>query len=211
MYAFMRATAAKPDILSDADLDPDSVVLDVGAYVGDWSEEISRRYGAQIHAFEPGPNAGGKLRDRFAAAPNVTVHTYGLGATEARAPLALEGPGSTLRSGTGTFGSAVVQLRDVAAVLAELGVDHVDLCKLNIEGGEYDVFDRLIETGWLPRIRLVSVQFHEWHPKAYVRRRAIRRELRKTHDEVWAYPFVWELWRRRDPQAPSGETPAHEE
>jgi hypothetical protein len=68
---------------------------------------------------------------------------------------------------------------------------------VNIEGGEYDLFDRLIDIGWLPRVRSVLVQFHEWHPQAYRRRRAIRRALRRSHDEAWNYPFVWELWRRR--------------
>ncbi|MGH8977302.1 MAG: FkbM family methyltransferase, partial [Acidimicrobiia bacterium] len=73
----------------------------------------------------------------------------------------------------------------------------VDLCKVNIEGGEYDLFDRLIETVWLARIRILLIQFHEWHPNAYARRRAIRRAFSRTHDEVWDYPFVWEMWRRR--------------
>jgi hypothetical protein len=69
--------------------------------------------------------------------------------------------------------------------------------KVNIEGGEYDLFDRLVETDRLPRVQLVSVQFHEWHPHAHRRRRAIRRALRRSHQEVWCYPWVWELWQRR--------------
>jgi FkbM family methyltransferase len=197
MYKFIAATAANPDLLVQADLDESSVVLDVGAYVGEWSEAISSRYGSKIYAFEPVPRAVAQFCARLGDDDNVEIHPYGLAAVDAHAPLALEGPGSTVRREGGTFGSAVVQLRDVAAVLDELGVDRIDLCKMNIEGGEYDVFDRLIATGWLPRIDVVSVQFHEWHPKAYARRRAIRRALRRTHDEVWGYPFVWELWRRR--------------
>ncbi|MGH9026660.1 MAG: FkbM family methyltransferase, partial [Acidimicrobiia bacterium] len=98
----------------------------------------------------------------------------------------------------GMFGRAPVQLRDVVGVLEELGIDHVDLLKVNIEGGEFELFDRLNETGWLPRMRVVSVQFHEWHPKAYRRRRAVRRALRRDHREVWNYPWVWELWQLAD-------------
>ena len=62
---------------------------------------------------------------------------------------------------------------------------------------EYDVLDRMLDTGWARRTRLLSVQFHEWHPHAHRRRRQIRRRLSATHDEVWCYPWVWELWRRR--------------
>jgi FkbM family methyltransferase len=197
MYSFIAAVAEKPDLLVDADLGPDSVVLDVGAYVGDWSEQISERYGSHIHAFEPAPASIERFRERLGDAPNVELHPYGLGAADARVPLALEGPGSTVREARGTFGSTVVELRDISGVLDELGAGEIDLCKINIEGAEFDVLDRCITTGWLPRIRLLSVQFHEWHPKAYARRTAIRRALRRTHEEVWNYPFVWELWKRK--------------
>jgi FkbM family methyltransferase len=214
MYRFIAATAADPDLLLEADLDEDSVVLDVGAYIGEWSEAISRRYGSKIYAFEPVPNAVGMFSARLGGHANVEILPFGLAGSDVQAPLALEGPGSTVRRGRGTFGSAVVQLRDVAAVFEELHLGDIDLCKMNIEGGEYDVFDRLIATAWLPRMRLVSVQFHEWHPKAYARRRAIRRALRRTHEQVWNYPFVWELWRRRaDDQrvsAPVREAPVQE-
>ena len=81
-------------------------------------------------------------------------------------------------------------------MLDELGIEQIDLMKVNIEGGEYDLIDRLDTAGWLPRIALVSVQFHEWHPHAYRRRRAARRALPRHHVECWNYPWVWELWRR---------------
>jgi FkbM family methyltransferase len=197
MYEFMAATAADPDLLVEADLDERSTVLDVGAYVGEWSEEIADRYGSTIFAFEPNPRAFRRLEARFRERPNVMCFEYGLAGADARAALALDGPGSTIDDRPGSFGSTEVQLRDVAAVIEELGLPQIDLCKMNIEGGEYDVFDRLIGTGLIARMRIVSVQFHEWHPHAYRRRRAIRRRLRRTHEEVWNHPFIWELWRRR--------------
>ena len=197
VYDFIRATALDPDLLFDADLDRSSVVLDVGAHDGAWSEQISRRYESTIFAFEPSPATFPRLVARLEDRAGVVPYNYGLGATDELATLTLAGAGSSTFTTDRRFPSARVQMRDVVSVLEDLGVDHVDLMKVNIEGGEYDLFDRLLETGWLPRIRLVSVQFHEWHPKAHRRRRAIRRALRETHDEVWNYAWVWELWRRR--------------
>jgi FkbM family methyltransferase len=197
MYDFMAASAAKPDLLFDVDVNESSVVLDVGAYDGEWSERISRRYGPTIYAFEPDPTSFRRLATRLGDQPNVVLLQYGLGGADQTATLALDGPGSSIYADSGLFGTAQVQIREVTSVLDELGIEHVDLLKVNIEGGEYDLLDRLIEAGWLPRIRLVSVQFHEWHPKAYRRRRAIRRALRRHHQEVWNYAWVWEYWRRR--------------
>ena len=197
MYRFMAATGREPDFLAEADIDETSVVLDVGAYQGEWSERIASRYGSRIHAFEPNPIALTRMRSALADHDNVIVHDYGLGASDDDVHLALDGPGSTVFRTTGAFGSAGVHIRDVVAVLDELHIDDVDLCKVNIEGGEYDLFERLIASDRLRHVRLVSVQFHEWHPGAYRRRRAIRKALRRTHDLQWDFPFVWEFWSRR--------------
>ena len=197
IYDFIEATAAKPDILFDVDVDDRSVVLDVGAYSGEWSEQVSQRYGSTVFAFEPDPTSFPKLVERLAKHRNARALNYGLGGHDQAASLALAGPGSSIYGANGAFGAAKVQIRDVALVLDELGIDRVDLIKINVEGGEYDLFDRLIETSWLHRMRLVSVQFHEWHPKAHSRRRRILRSLRVTHEQVWNYQWVWEFWRRR--------------
>ena len=198
IYEFMRASSANPNILVEADLDASSIVLDIGAYIGEWSEQISQRYHCTIYAFEPNPNAFEKLQTRLATHDRVQLFNYGLAGADAQASLALDGPGSSVFADHGTFGKVDVRLRDVVAVLDSCGIERVDLCKVNIEGGEYDLFDRLIECDWISRMTNLSIQFHEWHPNAYRRRRAITRAFQRTHTEVWNYPFVWELWQARN-------------
>jgi FkbM family methyltransferase len=197
MLDFMGTTATNRDILTDADLDASSVVLDVGAYVGDFAAPIRARYGATVHAFEPLPDAWVELEKRLGADEGAILHHYGLAASSRRATLAHEGPGSTVFDAPGTFGTIDIELRDIVATLDELGLDEVDLLKVNIEGGEFELFERLIETDSLGRFRQLSVQFHEWHPDAYRRRAAIRRAFARTHWEAWDYPWVWEFWTRR--------------
>jgi FkbM family methyltransferase len=198
LYDFTAATMANRDILIDADIDENSIVLDVGAFDGDWAQKVWDRHQPVIHGFEPAPSGYEAMAQRFYGNEKVQAYEYGLGAQDSVESLALKGPGSSIYDEPGRFGSVDIRVRDVAAVYEELGLDHVDLLKINIEGGEYDLIDRMVETGLLPRARLVLVQFHEWHPKAYARRRQNRRDLAQTHDEVWNYPWVWEYWRRRD-------------
>lgn len=197
VHGFMHAALENPGLLTDADLDADSVVVDAGAYVGDWAEEIHRRYGATVHAFEPAPSSVERLDERFADTPEISVVPCALGAADGPSPLGLAGPGSSFHSADPPWGTTQVEVRDVARVLDALGVAEIDLLKLNIEGSEYAVIDRLEATGWLPRIRQVSVQFHEWAPGAYAGRRRNRRALQRTHVQQWDYPWVWEFWRRR--------------
>lgn len=203
LYRFMAAVADNPDLLTDLEVDEQSIVLDLGAFDGEWSEAVADRYGARVLAFEPDPTARPRLENRLGGHPRVRILPYGLGGADAVANLALEGPGSTVYASNGTFGTAEIEICDIARVLDELDADEVDAMKINIEGSEYDVLDRLAETGWLPRIRLLSIQFHEWAARAHARRRANRRTLRRTHEVAWSYPWVWEQWRRRDTIGPS--------
>jgi len=197
MLAFIGAVAENPDLLHDAQLDAGSVVLDVGAYDGEWARRMLDRYPCRVEAFEPDPTSFPRLLQRLGNEPRFRASQVALGREDTTATIALDLMGSSLYAPRGVFGSAPVEVRDVAAILDELGVDNVDLMKVNIEGGEYDLFERLIETGWVDKIDQILVQFHEWRPSAHARRRRIRRSLSRTHTEAWNYPFVWELWIRR--------------
>ena len=201
MYRFMDAISANPDLLTDVPITEGGVALDLGAYVGNWSLRMSERYGCTVYAFEPSPGPAAKAADRLRAYPRVTVMAVAVGGANGDATLNRDGPGSSIVGGKGAFGSVSVPVRDIVDLLEELELDHVDVMKINIEGAEYDLFDRLVETGWLPRIGAVSIQFHEWPRSAHRRRRRIRAALRQSHDRVWSYGWVWELWVRRDPPA----------
>ncbi|MGH9025751.1 MAG: FkbM family methyltransferase, partial [Acidimicrobiia bacterium] len=96
MYDFIAAAVAKPDLLVDVDIDRRSVVLDVGAYDGEWSEKISRRYGSKIYAFEPDPTSLRRLEERVGRHGNVAIFGYGLAGRDRLATLALDGPGSAV-------------------------------------------------------------------------------------------------------------------
>jgi FkbM family methyltransferase len=197
IFSFARATAANPDILTDGDLDRDSVVVDAGAFVGEWCGRVSDRYGSTIYAFEPNPQAFTTLEATLGDRPSIRTFACGLGGADVTAQLTLDGPGASIYPGDTDQPTVAIEIRDASTLFDELGLERIDLLKVNIEGGEYDLLDRLIASGWIERVGGVSVQFHEWHPHAYRRRRAIRRALRATHDEVWCYPWVWELWSSR--------------
>ena len=196
IYQFVNATLKNPGILTDIPIDHDSVVLDVGAYKGEWAEPIWNQAQPTIHCFEPAPRPFAKLVRKFEGNERIHLHQYGLGGADSTASLALAGPGASFYEAEAGFDRIEAPIRDVVTVLDELGLDEIDLIKINIEGGEYDLLDRLAESGKLAKITYVLVQFHEWHPKAYGRRRRNRRALAQQHEEVWCYPWVFELWRR---------------
>ncbi len=206
MRRFFQATRDHPDILVDVDLPDGAVVLDIGAFVGEWAERILGRADAlavqdlEIHAFEPEPSAIRELTGNLGQDPRLHVHPFGLGGHDRREQLALGGPGSSVFievTTPGFLGVKEIELRDIDTVLTGLGVESIDLAKINIEGGEFELLDRLHATGWLDRIGTLIIQFHEFGPDAYRSRRRNRRQLSQTHRCTWSYPWVYERWDTR--------------
>lgn len=176
------------------DLTADSVVVDVGAYIGVTARRIHDRFGCTLHLFEPVPEFHAQCAARFADAPNVTCYNFGLSDTDARVDMNVDGEAS---AASGASDQGGFELRRACDAFAEAGIGKIDLMEINIEGGEYELLPHLIATGLITDIAQLRIQFHLSRKDASERRDSIREALEETHFEEWAYPFVWESWRRR--------------
>ncbi len=64
------------------------------------------------------------------------------------------------RSGPATaFAPDTVRAVSISTLMAEQGIDHVDLLKLDIEGSEFELFDG--ELSWLSRVSTLAIELHE--------------------------------------------------
>ena len=81
-------------------------------------------------------------------------------------------------------------------MITDLNIKTIDLLKLNIEGSEYDLIERLIETDYIKKVEQLKIQFHDNVNDAKSRRVDIRNKLSKTHSEIWSYYFIWEYWEK---------------
>ncbi len=193
--------SAKSSLLLECSINANDVILDVGGYTGEWAAQMRSRYNAFVHIFEPSPQSFDVLRGKFSSDQKVVLHPFGLAASNATARLSIADMGSSVYSDSPAEQRAgehrEVKLRDVKQVFDELGLVEVALLKVNIEGGEYDLLNRLIACGLHTRCKYIRVQFHEWYGNAHRLRKRIVRKLVRTHDPEWSYPFVWESWRRK--------------
>jgi FkbM family methyltransferase len=122
---------------------PDGVrtVVDVGANVGDWSAAAMRRWpGLElIVCFEPGTTAADELERRLGADARLRVVRRALSDSPTQLTFWEEPSGGTMSSGVpGHSGSASVARRVEAstldAELSRLGVERVDVLKIDAEG-----------------------------------------------------------------------------
>lgn len=194
----------------DYDLGPGSIVLDVGGYVGQWASDIYARFRCTVHVFEPVRTFADEIERRFARNPDVHVHPFGLGGATREEAFSIAGVGSTVldRPGRTAERRELVPIVAAADFLTEVGIDAVALAKVNVEGGEYELLEHLLDAGLAPRFRNLQVQFHDFVPDARARMESIQQRLAATRRLTWQEEFIWENWLRVDPgrgSAPSSE------
>lgn len=164
------------------DLKPDDVVIDLGAYRGEWSEEIFRRYKCKIILVEPGPWIAGchaGLVINKAASTYNGKQKFG---------------GAYYYASSHEEGETEYECIDINPVIRQ--EKEIALLKMNVEGAEYDLLEHIYKAGLMPRIRDLQVQFHLIEGEDSRMRYEVLSELMmETHSLTWQYPFCWENWR----------------
>lgn len=178
----------------DYDLDANSIVFDLGGYKGQWSSDIYSKYCSNIYIFEVVEEYAKYIRERFSKNKKIHIYQFGLADKTYEATIYLNNDGSSM------FGQnnekKTIKLVSATEFFNNHGINHIDLMKINIEGGEYDLIEHIIEYDIITKIENIQVQFHEVFPDAEKRMNAIQRELKKTHYLTYQYPFVWENWKK---------------
>ena len=169
---------------------PGSLVIDGGANVGRVTSVFVRQ-GFEVHAFEPDPAAYAVLNSRFGAHPRVHLHQAALGVAAGRLTLhrtrefARRGVKATTSSSLfprdlhAGDNAVEVEVVNLAAFIGSLG-RRLDLLKLDVEGSEVDIVERLIADGSYRQIGAIYAETHERHSADLAERTA---RLRRAIDE----------------------------
>jgi len=179
-------------------LNENSVVFDVGGYRGIWAEKIINLYNPHIYIFEPVPEYYSEIVKQLGINPRVFLYNFGLSDKDMNTKIALLSNASSVYKKSKQYIN--IKLRDINKFLAETKIKKIDLIKINIEGGEYPLLNRLISSRTIEICQNIQVQFHNFIPQAKSRRNKIREHLKRTHYLTYDYPFIWENWRIKNLQ-----------
>jgi FkbM family methyltransferase len=187
-------------LLYDLPVATGGLIIDAGGYKGEWSAGMISRYGCRSQVFEPMPEFYEHCRAYFKNNTMVHVHKAALGGSDRKTTFNfLDNGTSEYRSDNAAkrFESEVV---DISRIFAELGT-RIGCLKLNVEGGEYEVLEKMLETNNVSLCDSLLIQFHR-QPKGYESRyKNIVSALKNTHTQIWCYEMVWEKWVHKDSQA----------
>lgn len=176
-------------------LTTDSIVLDIGGYMGQWASDIYSRYLCRVHIAEPVPAFADVIRTRFKHNPHIFVHQFALGASDRKEQISIGADSSSTFLAAGN--RVEIEFRDIKGFIATSNLNQVDLLKVNCEGGEYELLERMIECDLHEGITDLQIQFHEIENHSRHRRAAIQHALSKTHNLTYDFPFLWENWCRK--------------
>ncbi len=182
-------------------LSPGDIAIDCGANVGKITRRMARR-GVRVYAFEPDPNAFKALIQNVGGLEGVNCFNKAVSDHNGMAKIYFsdrykEDPekwsiGSTLlrdKPHVDESNFALCEVLDLAEFIEKLD-QPVALLKMDIEGEEIEVLNRLIDRGIIGRIGRVVVETHERFPTLKESTRALRERIRtlglKNIDLDWA-------------------------
>ncbi len=183
-------------------LKPSEVAIDCGANVGKITELLARR-GAEIYAFEPNPYAYQELKKKFAG--NSKVHCFQKGVYDRKGvmPLYLHNNaednqvkwsvGSSLLSFKGNVNKnnfIEIEVVDLIDFINDLH-KNVGILKMDIEGAECEVINKLIDTGTIKKVRWLLAENHaERIPEITGKMARLKERIKK--EKIKNINFNWE-------------------
>jgi FkbM family methyltransferase len=169
----------------------DRLIVDAGANIGSFSlYALQNAPNAEIIAIEPAPDSCSRIRAMLRSnklESHVTLHEAALGEMAGETTIQLEG-GSQFRR-TGLAGHPVAKVKLDSLIPPGKSVD---LLKIDIEGGEYEVL-RSMSPDTLRRVRRIILEFHPEAPSsaAIDPLKANRFKVTRYQDDGAGYGIAW--------------------
>lgn len=178
----------------DWPIDQNATVWEIGGYEGRWAAQIVEKFNPNMNVFEPQGWAVEKLNTRFAGNEKVIIHPFGLWTHHTIMKLWEHD----------TDGASVVRNSGRKAEMCDFMDIHshlirdVDLCLMNIEGGEYVLLPYLIGLGLMKHFRFFWCQFH---PGLVMRgddkKKLLYAGMKRTHKILWDFYPTAVAWERK--------------
>lgn len=167
------------------DLNDNSVIVDIGARTGAWSDLVK----GQKFCFEPIVEYCNVLREK-----GYNTYRYAVSDTHGQGLLGeIDGEASLLQP----QGNIQCELIPAESIFYIIGQETIDVMKINVEGAEYKILNNLIVNNVITKIKNIQVQFHVLEDSEHLYNE-IAQQLSKTHKLTWRFPFIWENWELID-------------
>jgi len=177
------------------DLPLKCVIFDCGGYKGEWSARMIELHPtASIWVFELVPEYSKFIEKRFYNNTSLQVCNFGLGSSDKDITITVDELASSAYTRAGSH-IVISKIKDIVQFNIQNNIERVHLLKMNIEGGEYELLERIIESNTVIQYDNIQIQFHNYGESFVEERERLRGKLELTHYLTYDYKWIFENWR----------------
>jgi FkbM family methyltransferase len=151
------------------DVPKGSVVLDIGANIGDYTVFASQT-ASKVYAFEPFPDNFELLKKNIIinGIDNVFISDEAVSSEDHIMKLHVSDISHGSHSPLYAVGNKEIDVSSISVplIFKRYGIEHVDILKMDIEGGEYDVLMNL-EKPFFEKIGRFELEYHDYFKNKY--------------------------------------------
>jgi FkbM family methyltransferase len=180
-----------------------AIIFDCGGFKGEFTKKMVEMYPkSNIYVFEVVPKYIEILERLFKNNSKVKIFPFGLGIKDENLQFSIDDVASTIffKNKEDIENTVIGEIKNVNDFIVEHKIDRIDLLKMNIEGGEYDLLDALIQSGNIKKCSDIPIQFHNYGLWSVERRDKIKAKLIETHYLTYDYEWNFENWHISTPQ-----------
>jgi len=177
-------------------INENSVVFEIGSFKGRWAFQICQKYSPRMFCFEPQRWAA-QTTEMLLKPFNARVFNFGLASRNKQAGLVNFGSDAATAveyATEQTMGLHMVEMRDMAQVVVQLELDleEINLCLINIEGGEYELVPYMLKKRILPQVMMIQYHGNTEH---YM---DMQPQLDRFYDVLWSYGMTLTAYVRKE-------------
>lgn len=178
----------------DYPLNQNSIFFDIGAHVGNFSTKMYEKFECNIYAFEPLDENFKILTQNLNNYKKIKCYQIALLNFDGYSNISSLGASASLFDRNEGSTNEEVIVKSFGTFIREENINFIDFVKMNIEGSEYDLLNDIIDSGNILKIQHLQIQFHNFVDDSEAKRKVIRNKLKKTHKNIYNFPFIWERW-----------------
>lgn len=179
-------------------LDNTSQVIELGGYIGEWTEKIVNTFNPKLLIIEPIPMFVERLKNKFKDNSNVTIDNSAISTTNKEITLHVF-ESRTSESIEVSSNKINVDAYDIQHFVKKYNLNKIDLIQVNIECEEYPLLLDWISGDFLNNVRFIQIQFHTFCNDYEKRYSIISEGLKNLGFEIrYKYDFVWESWENKN-------------
>ena len=183
----------------DHDLNTDSIVMDLGAFKGVWSEQLNNKIKCNIYLLEPVKQFYLELENKFNMFDNIRYRQVGVSTSNVSLNLPITNGDYTQITKNDSNEGELIHLVTLEDIMKFWNITHIDLLQINIEGAEYEVLENWLESETINKIKILQIQFHNFKEidNNISRRKNIQKKLQEHGYKLkYNFQWVWECWQK---------------